>query len=89
MVYGVIVMHVSMNAEKKTGQLVQRLVDVPFTAPDIEFDLKLRDFFMALDSVFEELQVKAGPTSPFPQLFVHIFMSFDVFCFDLCRVLCT
>ena len=72
-VYGVRVLQVSMNAEKKTDQLVQGLVDVPFTAPDIAFDLKLRDFFMALDTVFEELQVKEGPTSSAICTYLYVF----------------
>ena len=56
--YGITVIDITFNAEKRSGELVQALVGVPFVAPDVEFEAKVSQFFKALDTVFQELLTK-------------------------------
>jgi len=57
-IYGITVIKITFNAEKRSGELVQNLVNVPFVAPDQAFEAKVNQFFEALDAVFQELQRK-------------------------------
>jgi len=57
-IYGIMVLGITFNAEKRSGELVQDLVNVPFVAPDQTFVAKVNQFFKALDAVFQELQRK-------------------------------
>ena len=57
-VYGVMVIQITFDAEKRAGELVQDLVNVPFVAPDETFENKVKQFFTALDAVYQELQKK-------------------------------
>ena len=59
MVYGINVIQVILDAEKRSQALVKGLVEVPFVSPDVKFDDKVKQFFAALDGVFEELQLKS------------------------------
>jgi len=54
-VYGITVIGITFNAEKRSGVLVQDLVNVTFVAPDLSFEAKVNHFFKALDAVFQEL----------------------------------
>ena len=58
-VYGITVIQVNFNAEKRSQELVQGLVQVPFVSPDVVFDEKVSQFFTALDKVFADLKTKA------------------------------
>jgi len=54
-VYGIMVIQNTFNAEKRSGKLVQDLVNVPFVAADQTFETKVNQFFKALDAVFQDL----------------------------------
>jgi hypothetical protein len=56
--YGIVVMNVVLNAEERTGDLVQGMVGVPFVAPDVAPAKKFADFFLEMDKVFTELDTK-------------------------------
>lgn len=58
MVYGINVIQVILGAEKRSQELVEGLVEVPFVNPDVQFDNKVEQFFTALDGVFKELRLK-------------------------------
>ena len=58
-VYGIDVIQVILNAEKRSQELVGGLVQVPFVKPDVKFDEKVAQFFIALDGVFAELRLKS------------------------------
>ena len=57
-VYGITMIDITFNAEKRSGVLVQDLVNVPFVASDVSFEAKVNQFFKTLDAVFQELQRK-------------------------------
>jgi hypothetical protein len=57
-VYGIMVIKNTFNAEKRSGELVQDLVNVPFVAADQTFESKVNQFFKALDAVFQDLKKK-------------------------------
>jgi hypothetical protein len=59
-VYGISVIQVNFNAENRSQELVQGLVQVPFVSPDVGFDEKVSQFFVALDKVFANLETKAN-----------------------------
>ena len=59
-VYGITVIQVNFNAEKRSQELVQGLVQVPFVSPDVVLDDKVSQFFTALDKVFADLKTKAN-----------------------------
>ena len=58
-VYGITVIEVNFNAEKRSQELVEGLVQVPFVSPDVVFDEKVSQFFTAVDKVFADLKTKA------------------------------
>jgi len=55
-VYGIMVIQNTFNAEKRSGELAQDLVNVPFVATDQTFETKVNHLFKALDAVFQDLK---------------------------------
>jgi ABC-type spermidine/putrescine transport system permease subunit II len=72
-IYGITVIQVNFNAEKRSQELVQELVQVPFVSPDVVFDEKVSQFFTALDKVFAELKTKAD-LSTYGDVFVFLYV---------------
>jgi len=81
-IYGIMVIGITFNAEKRSGALVQDLVNVPFVAPDQTFVNKVNQFFKALNAVFQELQRKDNlSTFGFAIMILNLVKVLQVPCF--------
>ena len=81
-IYEIMVVEITFKAEKRSGELVQDLVNVPFVALDQTFDAKVNQFFKALDAVFQELRKKDNlSTFGFAIMILNLVKVLQVPCF--------